>query len=169
MLAAARKRREFGPLGLAEFNARAYIHACLLIDRGTDEQLNRMTGVSRSGKTFTPKQGQYLAFIHLYKHARATGIASSIRFETTGAKTHASFERAVDVVAKSTRHSRKEKAEIERKKIPAEAGMTLGPLKDLNRPRDAARVVMPQMFDQAVDHRRPSFDGSGGGVGLPCA
>jgi Mn-dependent DtxR family transcriptional regulator len=25
-----------------------------------------MAGVSRSAKTFTPKQGQYLAFIHLY-------------------------------------------------------------------------------------------------------
>ena len=34
--------------------------------RGTDEQLNRMAGVSRHAKTFTPKQGQYLAFIHLY-------------------------------------------------------------------------------------------------------
>ena len=66
MLAAAQKCREFGPLGLAELNAIAYIHTCLLIDRGTDEQLNRMTGVSRSAKTFTPKQGQYLAFIHLY-------------------------------------------------------------------------------------------------------
>src|SRR5258708_15246708 len=32
----------------------------------TDEQLNRMAGVSRPAKTFTPKQGQYLAFIHLY-------------------------------------------------------------------------------------------------------
>ena len=31
-----------------------------------DEQLNRMAGVSRAAKTFTPKQGQYLAFIHLY-------------------------------------------------------------------------------------------------------
>src|ERR1700746_345348 len=39
---------------------------CLLLVRGTDEQLNRMAGVSRSAKTFTPKQGQYLAFIHLY-------------------------------------------------------------------------------------------------------
>jgi DNA-binding MarR family transcriptional regulator len=39
--------------------------ACLLI-RGTHEQLNRMAGVSPSPKTFTPKQGQYLAFIHLY-------------------------------------------------------------------------------------------------------
>jgi DNA-binding MarR family transcriptional regulator len=29
------------------------------------EQLNRMAGVSPS-KPFTPKQGQYLAFIHLY-------------------------------------------------------------------------------------------------------
>jgi Mn-dependent DtxR family transcriptional regulator len=25
-----------------------------------------MSGVSRSAKSFTPKQGQYLAFIHLY-------------------------------------------------------------------------------------------------------
>jgi repressor LexA len=25
-----------------------------------------MAGVSRAGKNFTPKQGQYLAFIHLY-------------------------------------------------------------------------------------------------------
>jgi repressor LexA len=31
-----------------------------------DEQLNRMAGVSPAAKTFTPKQGQYLAFIHLY-------------------------------------------------------------------------------------------------------
>lgn len=31
-----------------------------------DEQLNRMAGVSLAAKTFTPKQGQYLAFIHLY-------------------------------------------------------------------------------------------------------
>jgi DNA-binding MarR family transcriptional regulator len=30
-----------------------------------DEQLNRMAGVSSSAKTFTPKQGQYLAYIHL--------------------------------------------------------------------------------------------------------
>jgi repressor LexA len=66
MLAAAQKRREFGPLGLAEFNPIAYIHLCLLVIRGTDEQLNRMAGVSRLAKNFTPKQGQYLAFIHLY-------------------------------------------------------------------------------------------------------
>ena len=66
MLPAAQKRRQFGALGLAELNPITYIHLCLLIDRGTDEQLNRMAGVSRSGKTFTPKQGQYLAFIHLY-------------------------------------------------------------------------------------------------------
>lgn len=31
-----------------------------------DEQLNRMASVSLAAKTFTPKQGQYLAFIHLY-------------------------------------------------------------------------------------------------------
>src|SRR5674476_382182 len=39
--------------------------ACLRV-RGTQEQLNRMAGVSPSTKPFTPKQGQYLAFIHLY-------------------------------------------------------------------------------------------------------
>jgi DNA-binding MarR family transcriptional regulator len=33
---------------------------------GSDGQLNRMAGVSRAAKTFTPRQGQYLAFIHLY-------------------------------------------------------------------------------------------------------
>src|SRR5258708_36846934 len=66
MPAAAQKRREFGPLGLAEFNPIAYIHPCLLVIRGTDKQLNRMAGLSRSAKSFTPKQGQYLAFIHLY-------------------------------------------------------------------------------------------------------
>lgn len=31
-----------------------------------DEQLNRTAGVSLAAKTFTLKQGQYLAFIHLY-------------------------------------------------------------------------------------------------------
>jgi repressor LexA len=31
-----------------------------------DEQLNRKAGVSRAAKTFTPKQGQYLAYVHLY-------------------------------------------------------------------------------------------------------
>src|ERR1700726_1874177 len=39
--------------------------ACLHV-RDTHQQLNRMAGVSPSAKTFTPKQGQYLAFIHLY-------------------------------------------------------------------------------------------------------
>src|SRR5258708_23153579 len=66
MPATAQKRREFGPLGLAEFNPIAYVHPCVLLVRGTHEQLNRMAGLSRSAKTFTPKQGQYLAFIHLY-------------------------------------------------------------------------------------------------------
>src|ERR1700690_279481 len=39
--------------------------ACLHV-RGTHQQLNRMAGVSPLAKTFTPKQGQYLGFIHLY-------------------------------------------------------------------------------------------------------
>src|SRR3954451_4049616 len=34
--------------------------------RGANAQLNRVTEMSPSTKTFTPKQGQYLAFIHLY-------------------------------------------------------------------------------------------------------
>jgi DNA-binding MarR family transcriptional regulator len=34
--------------------------------QGTDEQQNRMAGVSRAAKPFTPKQGQYLAFIYAY-------------------------------------------------------------------------------------------------------
>jgi DNA-binding MarR family transcriptional regulator len=42
-----------------------FIRAPLLAG-GMDEQLNRMAGVSPSAKTFTPKQGQYLAYIHLY-------------------------------------------------------------------------------------------------------
>jgi hypothetical protein len=65
VLAAAQQSSEFGPLGLAQFDPIAYIHPCLLI-RGTDQQLNRMADVSRPAKAFTPKQGQYLAFIHLY-------------------------------------------------------------------------------------------------------
>jgi repressor LexA len=42
-----------------------FIRAPLLAG-GTDERLNRMAGVSLSAKTLTPRQGQYLAFIHLY-------------------------------------------------------------------------------------------------------
>src|SRR5271166_6897448 len=66
MLASTQKRGEFGAFGLAQLDPIAYIHLCLLLVRGTDKQLNRMAGVSRAAKTFTSKQGQYLAFIHLY-------------------------------------------------------------------------------------------------------
>jgi DNA-binding MarR family transcriptional regulator len=51
---------------LAELDPIDYIHPRLLFVRGTHEQLNRMAGVSRSAKIPTLKQGQYLAFIHLY-------------------------------------------------------------------------------------------------------
>ena len=37
-----------------------------MLTGGTDEQLNRMAAMSPSAKTFTAKQGQYLAYIHLY-------------------------------------------------------------------------------------------------------
>src|SRR6202166_479971 len=39
--------------------------ACLH-GRGTHQQVNRMAGVSPLAKIFTPKQGQFLGFIHLY-------------------------------------------------------------------------------------------------------
>src|SRR6202453_115849 len=39
--------------------------ACLRV-RGTHHKMNGMAGVSPSAKPFTPKQRQYLAFIHLY-------------------------------------------------------------------------------------------------------
>jgi len=66
MLAPAQQGGEFSALGLAQFDTIAYIHLGLLVAGGPDEQLNRVAGVSRSAKTFTPKQGQYLAFIHAY-------------------------------------------------------------------------------------------------------
>ena len=66
MLAPAQQGGEFSALGLAQFDTIAYIHLGLLVAGGLDEQLNCVAGVSCSAKTFTPKQGQYLAFIHAY-------------------------------------------------------------------------------------------------------
>jgi hypothetical protein len=66
MPAAAEEGFEFIAFGLAEFDPITYVHPCPRLAGGTDEQLNRMAGVSPSAKTFTPKQGQYLAYIHLY-------------------------------------------------------------------------------------------------------
>ena len=66
MPAAAEETLEFIAFGLAEFDPITYVHPCPLLAGGTDEQLNRMAGVSPCAKTFTPKQGQYLAYIHLY-------------------------------------------------------------------------------------------------------
>jgi hypothetical protein len=66
ILAAAEKGLEFIAFGLVEFDPMTYIHPCLLLAGGADEQLNRMAGVSASAKTFTPTHGQYLAYIHLY-------------------------------------------------------------------------------------------------------
>jgi hypothetical protein len=42
MPASAQKRREFGALGLAEFDPITYIHPCLLLVRGTDKQLKSL-------------------------------------------------------------------------------------------------------------------------------
>ena len=66
MPAAAEEALEFVAFSLAEFDPITYVHPCPRLAGGTDEQLNRMAGVSPSAKTFTPTQGQYLAFIHLY-------------------------------------------------------------------------------------------------------
>ena len=66
LLATAQECSQLVAFGLVQLDPIAYIHPCLLLDRGTDEQLNRMAGVSRPAKIFTPKQGQYLAYIHLY-------------------------------------------------------------------------------------------------------
>jgi DNA-binding MarR family transcriptional regulator len=52
--------------GLAEFDPIMYVHPCPLLAGGMHEQLNGMAAVSPSAKTFTPKQGQYLAYVHLY-------------------------------------------------------------------------------------------------------
>src|ERR1700730_16096466 len=56
MLAAAQERREFAALGLAEFDQVAYIHLCLLAVRGTNERLNRMSGVWRPQKVSRPSR-----------------------------------------------------------------------------------------------------------------
>jgi SOS-response transcriptional repressor LexA len=65
VLAAAQQSRQLVALDLAQFDPIAYIHGMPPV-RGTHEQLNRMADVSPSAKTFTAKQGQYLAFIYLY-------------------------------------------------------------------------------------------------------
>jgi hypothetical protein len=57
--------REFAALGLVD--PPGSVHSSVPPHgRGTNEQLNRMSEVSRSAKAFTPKQGQYLAFIYAY-------------------------------------------------------------------------------------------------------
>ena len=66
VLAPAEKPREFGTFGLAQFDLIAYIHPYLLLVGGTDEQLNSDGWRELISKIFTPKQGQYLAYIHLY-------------------------------------------------------------------------------------------------------
>jgi hypothetical protein len=63
--ATAQNRCQLGALGLAEFDPIAYIHPCLRLSR--HRRTTESDGWRESlYKTFTPKQGQYLAFIHLY-------------------------------------------------------------------------------------------------------
>jgi hypothetical protein len=75
MLAAAQKHRERAALGLAEVNPVSYIHLCLLGVRGTDEQLNRMSGVSRSTKNLHAQAGP-VPGIYPHLHAPAPPAAS---------------------------------------------------------------------------------------------
>jgi hypothetical protein len=60
MLAGVRERREFAALSLAEFDPVAYIHLCLLAVRGTNERLNRMSGVWRPQKVSRPSRAGIL-------------------------------------------------------------------------------------------------------------
>jgi hypothetical protein len=75
MLAAVEKCFEFIAFGLAEFDAIGYPSCVPPARWRPDEQLNRMSGVGPSAKTFTPKQG---ASIHLYP----AGIAGRRRKPT---------------------------------------------------------------------------------------
>jgi DNA-binding MarR family transcriptional regulator len=68
MLAAAEKRREFITLGLAEFNAIAYItfiRASCLLEARTHNSFG-LAELSPPARAFTTKQGQYLAYIYAY-------------------------------------------------------------------------------------------------------
>src|SRR4030081_1172209 len=68
MLAAAQERREFAALGLAEFDAVAYSS---VPPRGSRHKRTAGSDVRRMApaKSFTPKQGQYLAFIYAYNRS----------------------------------------------------------------------------------------------------
>jgi hypothetical protein len=64
--AAAQQSGEFVALVLAQLHSVTYIHRCPLRLRA--QQMNQMPGLClrASAPGFTPKQGQYLAFIHAY-------------------------------------------------------------------------------------------------------
>src|SRR6266851_3731556 len=66
MLAAAQQSGEFVALVLAQLHSVTYIHRCP--PRLRAQQMNQMPGLClpASKPGFTPKQGQYLAFIHAY-------------------------------------------------------------------------------------------------------
>ena len=66
MLAGAQQSAEFVALVLAQLHSVTYIHRCP--PRLRAQQMNQMPGLCRpaSQPGFTPKQGQYLAFIHAY-------------------------------------------------------------------------------------------------------
>jgi chromosome segregation and condensation protein ScpB len=59
--------KEVHGVRLAEFDSTGHIHPCPVVAKRHDEQLSRMAGLSPPAKTFTSKQGQYLAYIHLYR------------------------------------------------------------------------------------------------------
>jgi hypothetical protein len=84
-----------------------HIHLCLLVVRGTHEQPNRMAGVSRFAKSFTPKQGQYVAFIYIYSVCTAghrpkptcSNIFASARLRFnrwSGARTSRLYQKATE-------------------------------------------------------------------------
>src|SRR5262249_5647174 len=64
VLAAAEKRHQRVAFKLGQVDTMPYIHCSLRVGGQSNRQMNQMSGGPRP--SFTPKQGQYLAFIHLY-------------------------------------------------------------------------------------------------------
>jgi DNA-binding MarR family transcriptional regulator len=54
------------PLGVRQLHAVADIHLCLLATESTDNPKTGAMSQNPSMPRFTPKQGQYLTFIHAY-------------------------------------------------------------------------------------------------------
>ena len=81
-LPAAGQGLQLGALGFAQVHAIAYSHPGLLDAQSPDNPKTAAMSQSQSDPRFTPKQGQYLAFIHAYTcvNARPPAEADMRRF-----------------------------------------------------------------------------------------